>query len=91
MKTTLHGDWGSGRLYPDFTPYVAKYGDNGRAKTNSELTAYFAAYRKRAVLDFLKYRFEKRAEAIYRSYVSEQSIAHRLAKNAYWLYKKSLR
>ena len=33
MKTTLHGDWGPGRLYPDFTPFVAKYGDNGRAKS----------------------------------------------------------
>ena len=27
MKTTLHG---SANLYPDFTPYVAKYADNGR-------------------------------------------------------------
>ncbi len=91
MKTTLHGDWGAGRLYPDFTPFLAKYADNGRAKSEQELSRYFQAYRKRAVLDYLKYRFEKKAEAIYRSYVSESSIAHRLAKNAYWLYKKSLR
>ncbi len=28
MKTTLHGTWGPGRLYPDFTPFVAKYADN---------------------------------------------------------------
>jgi hypothetical protein len=33
MKTTLHGRWPQSRLYPDFTPYVAKYGDNGRART----------------------------------------------------------
>jgi hypothetical protein len=43
MKTTLHG--GVRSLYPDFTPYVAKYGDNGRAFSTSELGAYFAAYR----------------------------------------------
>jgi len=24
MKVTLHGDWGPGRLYPDFSPWVAK-------------------------------------------------------------------
>lgn len=91
MKTTLHGDWGAGRLYPDFTPYVAKYADNGRARSKEELAAYFKAYRNRAVLDFLKFRFERKAEAIYRSYVTEASMAHRLAKNAYWLYKKTLR
>ena len=91
MKTTLHGNWGLGRLYPDFTPFVAKYADNGRAKSEGELADYFKAYRQRALLDFLKYSFEKKAEAIFRSHVTEESIAHRLAKNAYWLYKKSLR
>jgi hypothetical protein len=43
MKTTLHG--GVRSLYPDFTPYVAKYGDNGRAFSTNELGDYFAAYR----------------------------------------------
>jgi len=91
MKTTLHGEWGPGRLYPEFTPFVAKYADNGRAKSERELTEYFAAYRNRAVLDFLKFRFEKKAEAIYRSYVADQSILHRVAKGLYWTYKKTLR
>jgi hypothetical protein len=91
MKTTLHGEWGPGRLYPEFTPFVAKYADNGRAKSERELSDYFNAYRKRAVLDFLKYRFEKKAEAIYRSYVTERSILHRVAKGLYWKYKKTWR
>ena len=91
MKTTLHGDWGPGRLYPQFTPFVAKYADNGRAKSERELTDYVKAYRNRAVLDFLKFQFEKKAEAIYRSYVTETSIAHRLAKQVYWMYKKTWR
>ena len=43
------------------------------------------------MLDFLKFRFEKKAEAIYRSYVAEQSILHRVAKGIYWKYKKSWR
>jgi hypothetical protein len=48
MKTTLHG--GLRSLYPDFTPYVAKYGDNGRAFTRAELHDYFSAYRGAAGL-----------------------------------------
>ena len=43
-RTTLHGDVRS--LYPDFTPYVAKYGDNGRAFSVRELREYFRAYRR---------------------------------------------
>jgi len=38
MRTTLHN---VESLYPDFTPYVAKYADNGGAKTKRELTRYF--------------------------------------------------
>ena len=88
MKTTLHGDWGPSRLYPDFTPYVAKYADNGLARTREELEVYFKAYRDRAFLDYLKWRFEKHAEGIYRKYVSDESILHKSAKKAYWFYKK---
>jgi len=91
MKTTLCGEWGPGHLYPDFTPLVAKYADNGRAESERELADYFNAYRNRAVLDFLKFRIKKKAEAIYRSYVAEQSILHRVAKGLYWTYKKTLR
>jgi len=43
-RTTLHGDVRS--LYPDFTPYVAKYGDNGRAFSVGDLREYFWAYRR---------------------------------------------
>lgn len=91
MKTTLHGEWRVGRLYPDFTPYVAKYGDNGQAKSKKGLETYMKAYRDRAFLDFLKHEFERKAEAIYRSYVSEDSLPHRAVKRIYWFYKKSLR
>ena len=43
-SATLHADVRS--LYPDFTPYVAKYGDNGRAFNVSQLRDYFGAYRR---------------------------------------------
>jgi hypothetical protein len=52
MTTTLHGDWGPHRdtwpwacLYPNFSPFVAKYGDNGNARSAGELRAYFQSYR----------------------------------------------
>ena len=32
-------------LYPDFTYYVTKYGDNGGARSISELKKYFDYYR----------------------------------------------
>ncbi|MGC2203188.1 MAG: hypothetical protein WA633_23990, partial [Stellaceae bacterium] len=41
MRTTLHNVHD---LYPYFTPYVAKYADNGGAKTKRELAAYFGHY-----------------------------------------------
>ena len=46
MKTTMHG--GPRSLYPDFTAFVAKYGDNGRAFTHAQLHDYFTAYRQAA-------------------------------------------
>lgn len=42
VKTTLHG--GVAALYPDFSPYVGKYGDNGQAYSESDLVRYFRYY-----------------------------------------------
>jgi hypothetical protein len=47
MRTTLHGRWPASRLGAKFTPYVAKYADNGQARTEKEVKAYFAEYRRR--------------------------------------------
>ncbi len=41
MRTTLHNIDG---LYPHFTPYVAKYADNGGVKSRNELLRYFGHY-----------------------------------------------
>jgi len=52
-RTILHGPWPrppTQALYPDFNPFVAKYGDNGGAHTRAELVAYFAEYRRRGFL-----------------------------------------
>lgn len=91
MKTTLHGNWGERRLYPDFTPYVAKYGDNGMARSEKELRTYMSAYRQRAVLDHLKFAIERKSEAVFRSLIAEDTTVYRSAKRAYWYYKRRLR
>jgi hypothetical protein len=56
MRTTLHGDWwgkqSTDALYPHFTPFVTKFGDNGNARTKDELRAYFAEYLRRGFTSF---------------------------------------
>lgn len=62
-RTTLHGDWwgkqGPEALYPHFTPFVTKFGDNGGAFTASELRAYFAEYLRRGYTEFTPDRAEQ--------------------------------
>jgi len=58
MKTKL---FNVSSLYPDFTPYVAKYGDNGMARTKDELKKYFDYYKFNSPnywIDFLKIKSE---------------------------------
>jgi len=48
-------------LYPDFTPYVTKYGDNGMARSDEELKKYFDYYKLNSTnywLDYLKIKSE---------------------------------
>jgi len=54
--TTLHGDWhgkqNAEALYPDFTPFVTKFGDNGCAWTGAEIRRYFEEYLRRGFTHF---------------------------------------
>ena len=71
-KTTLHGAWprtSTLGLYPDFIPFVTKFGDNGGAHTKDELTVYFAEYQRRGFFGFPEHELgqaTKRALAPYR-------------------------
>jgi hypothetical protein len=98
MKVTLHGEWGPGRLYPDFSPWVAKYGDNGRAHTLKELREYHRSYFRRAPGDYLRHRVavdflmplqEATASAL-RSRLGANSAVFRRAKDAYWSVRARL-
>lgn len=89
MKTRLHGDWDDISLHPHFTPFVAKYGDNGRAKSSRELDAYFAAYRKRAPMAYLAHAFERESERRIRKFIRVDSPAFRIAKKTYLFLKRA--
>jgi hypothetical protein len=87
-RATLHGRWPERPFYPDFTPFVAKYGDNGRAHTKDELEEYFRAYRKRAPLDYILHVAEERGKSAFRRSVDERSPIYRIAKRAYRAVRK---
>jgi hypothetical protein len=98
LKVTLHGKWGARRLYPDFTPYVAKYGDNGRARSRAELGRYFAEYRRRAPLDHARHLFDmkllmplKSASAdLARARLGADSPIYRSAKKIFWALRAAI-
>ena len=88
VKTTLHGKWGAGRLYPDFTPYVAKIADNGRAHSAAEVRAYRAFYRSNAPVDHMLNRIEQFGINKVMTSLSGDSKAMIVAKSIYNLIKR---
>ena len=72
-KTTMHGDWwgksGAASLYPHFTPFVTKFGDNGGARTAGELRAYFAEYLRRGFTEFTADQAEQEMKAALQAYL----------------------
>ncbi|MCU0866962.1 MAG: MBL fold metallo-hydrolase [Planctomycetes bacterium] len=72
-KTTMHGDWwgkrGAEALYPHFTPFVTKFGDNGGAYTASELRAYFAEYFRRGYTEWTPDASEQEMRVALRGYL----------------------
>lgn len=90
MKTTLLGDWPAGRLYPYFTPIVAKYADNGTAYSRHDLNEYFRAYRSRAPMDFIVHRLQRSSINTFRNFISPQSKAFDFGKRAYFFIKKAI-
>jgi hypothetical protein len=90
MKTTLIGKWPQSHLYPDFTPYVTKYADNGLAKTSEDLKRYFQEYRHRAPLDYLRHRIQLNVASVVRTRVNSRSRPYQLAQKAWWMANKRL-
>lgn len=82
-KVTLEGNWPAVTLHPDFTPYVAKYADNGRAKSADELRSYFREYRQRAPLDYLRHRVPYRLAKTVRPYFKSDTLLYQFARGTW--------
>jgi L-ascorbate metabolism protein UlaG (beta-lactamase superfamily) len=98
-RVTLHGGgWGPRRLYPDFTPYVAKYADNGGARTRREIAAYRAAYRWRDPVGYAQHMVEvwalfplqQTASRLIRGSLGPTSPFFHAARKTYWLARRGL-
>ena len=66
-------------LYPDFTPYVTKYADNGMAKNKMELNKYFKHYKLNSA-DYWKDFFVSKTEAFVRKNFSAESPVYKASK-----------
>jgi hypothetical protein len=83
MKTTLHGDWHNNTLYPYFTPYLAKFADNGKVKTKDQVQAYMNCYRQKSPMEFILHTFERESEEFVRKYIGGNSRTFEWAKKFY--------
>jgi hypothetical protein len=87
MKTTYLGDWKTKSLEM-MDPYVAKFGDNGLARTNDELRDYFYRYTKKAPFEFIMHRIANKSEQVFRSFVSDQSPFFEYSKKVFSYIRK---
>ncbi|NOK36243.1 MBL fold metallo-hydrolase [Corallococcus exercitus] len=98
MKTTVHGGFGKGSLYPDFSPYVAKYADNGKARTAAELRNYFNEYRSRDMVGYLRHQLDAhcvrplqiQSAELLRTLLPPGSNTFRMAKETYWKMRRAI-
>ena len=81
MRTTLHNVEG---LYPNFTPYVAKYADNGGAKSHRELLVYFGHYYLRDPVAHSIKKLLDGSESVVRNLLKENTIGFQIAKRIYY-------
>jgi hypothetical protein len=71
-------------LYPHFTPNVAKYADNGGAKSKAELRRYFGHYYLRDPLARIMKQLASSSEQVLRKAVPENTAMFRAAKRLYY-------
>ena len=83
MQTTLYN---VEALYLHFTPFVAKYGDNGGAKSKRELTRYFGHYYMRDPIAHTLKTLADGSEMVLRKVIPEDSAMFRFAKRTYYAY-----
>ena len=86
MKTTMVGDWPQSMLYPDFTPYAAKYADNGLAKSKEELRGYFKEYRSRAPMEYFRHQLQNQVASVVRGHIDSRNplYLYQTAQKVWW-------
>ena len=87
MKTTLHE---MRDLYEgDFSLYLSKYADNGRAETISELEEYFKVYKQRSGREYVYQTFLDKSKSIFNRFISDdrESLLYKKAKQFYYFLK----
>ena len=67
------------KVYTQILPVVAKYADNGLAKSKKELNDYFDYYRLNSA-DYWRDMCKFKTESIVRSFVSPQSKVYEFGK-----------
>jgi len=87
IKVTFNGKWPRSGLYPDFSPYVAKYADNGQARTNEEVAAYLAHYRAETPQVLLTL-FRNRIMHLFQSVVPRDSDLYEICKRVYFFVRR---
>ena len=89
MKTTLYGKWPESKLYPDFTPYVSKFSDNGYANTERELKKYYNAYNLRWPLLYLTRSLAVMSKNSIRNFIPKNSKLYNFSRNTYYFIKEA--
>ena len=70
-------------LYPNFTPFVTKYGDNGGAKSDEEIKKYFEYYKMNSInywKDLLMLKTEDKIRASLNEFKSVYYIARKIRR-----------
>jgi hypothetical protein len=83
MKTTLHGLESLNEPPGEFNYNVAKYGDNGLAETDEEVTKYLAEYRRRAGIDHLISALEDQSRNFITRFAKQDTPLYRMMKQLY--------
>ena len=90
MRTRLIGKWPKSMLYPEFTPFVGKYADNGRAKTEDQVHHYFRAYQSRTPIEYLRHRMQYHSAQAIKTRIDADSQVFRLAQKSWWFIRRHL-
>jgi hypothetical protein len=80
MKVTVHGE---ASLYPDFSPFVCKFGDNGGARSKDELSKYFKHYQYNFAWEQFRSSFAEKSTSAARLVIPRNSVAFNFAKSLY--------